>query len=149
METYLGILRDKGFKITPLRKAMLGAFRNRGALLTAKALRKILRRQIPNVGLQSVYRNLADFTKVGITEEMFVERRKAAYALCKRVASHHHHVVCLRCGRSGEIEACELGDVVTRLERSIQNIKKETGFIVERHSLQLEGLCHGCQAKKA
>lgn len=145
METYLALLKEKGFKITPLRKAILEAFQKKRSTLTAEKLRAQIRRRIPNAGLQSVYRNLADFTKVGITEEIFLEKRKAAYALCHGVSTHHHHAVCRVCGRSEEVKACSLDAVSHALKRSFRRLKQERGFRIERHFLQLEGLCRACR----
>ena len=147
MDVYLKILKDKGFKITPLREAMLRVFLRKRTSLTAEELCKIVRARIPATGLQSVYRNLADFSAIGIMEEVFVDRRKAAYALCNGVATHHHHAVCRRCGSTVEVETCELGNVPERLRRAFTSIKKKTGFVVEGHSLRLEGLCHACRKK--
>ena len=145
MEPYLALLKEKGFKITPLRKAMLNVFQAKRSTLTAEKLREQIRRRIPNAGLQSVYRNLADFTKVGITEELFLEKRKAAYALCDGISTHHHHAVCRRCGRSEEVKACELDAVSRAMKRSFRKLKSGKGFRIERHFLQLEGLCRACQ----
>jgi Fur family transcriptional regulator, zinc uptake regulator len=147
METHLGVLRDKGYKITPLRKAILMAFAERRVSLTADKLCQIVRTKIPNAGLQSVYRNLSDFTRIGLTETVRLERRKAEYALCDRTSEHHHHAICRRCHRAVEVRACGLGSSSSLLGRSFKVIKKETGFLVERHSLQFEGLCDGCRKK--
>src|SRR3989338_3403112 len=108
MDPYLETLKENEFKITPLRKAILEVFRERRATLTVEKLYQLIRRRIPRAGLQSVYRNLSDFTKAGIAEEMFIEKRKIAYTLCNGFAVHHHHAVCKQCGRSEEIKACEL-----------------------------------------
>jgi len=145
MTPYLEILREGSFKITPLRRAILEAFQKRHSAMTVEKLCRIVRRKIPNAGLQSVYRNLADFTKVGIAEEVLLERRKAAYALCHGVSHHHHHVVCKRCGRSEEINPCELNSLSRAMNQSFRRLKRRIGFRVERHFLQLEGLCGACQ----
>ena len=145
MNLYLNILREKGFKITPLREAILDVFQKKHSTLTAESLWELIRRQIPNAGLQSVYRNLADFAETGIVEEIFLERRKAAYTLCNGFSGHHHHVVCRRCGRSEEVKACGLDSVSRAMKRSFRNLKSKIGFKIERHFLQLEGLCHACQ----
>ena len=145
MEAYLTLLKEQGFKITPLRMAILDAFQKKCSTLTAEKLRKQISRRIPNAGLQSVYRNLADFTKLGITEEIFLEKRKAAYALCHDVSTHHHHAVCRVCGRSEEVKSCQLDTVSRAMRRSFRKLRNERGFQIERHFLQLEGLCHACQ----
>lgn len=147
MDAYLRILKKNRFKITPLRKAILNIFQKQRATLTAEALCRKVRRRIPNAGLQSVYRNMADFVKAGIAEEMFLEKRKAAFALCNGVSAHHHHAVCRRCGRSEEVEACRFEAVTRSGGRFFKSLKHRIGFKVERHFLQLEGLCRACQNK--
>lgn len=144
-DTYLALLRKKGFRITSLRREILRTFRKKCASLTVARLWAIVRKRIRSAGLQSVYRNLADFTRIGITEEVFLGGRKATYALCHGVSIHHHHVVCRRCGHVVEMTACELGAVTRNLERSMKKIERKTGFHIDRHSLQLEGLCHACR----
>ncbi len=145
MESHLAILKEKGFKITPLRKTILDVFQKKRATLTAEKLCGQVRRRIPKAGLQSVYRNLADFTNLGITEEIFLEKRKAAYALCNGVSTHHHHAVCRHCGRSEEVKGCELDRVSRAMKKSFRKLKQGRGFQIERHFLQLEGLCRACQ----
>ena len=71
MNTYLATLKAKGFKITPLRKVMLDIFLKKKLTMTPEELCVQARRKIPNAGLQSIYRNLAEFTKSGIAEEIF------------------------------------------------------------------------------
>ena len=145
MSPYLAILKEKGFKITPLRQAILDVFQKKRTTLTAEKLCEAIRRRIPNAGLQSVYRNMADFMEAGIVEEIFLEKRKVAFALCNGVSAHHHHAVCRRCGRSEEVQACELDSVAQTLSRSFRKLKKKIGFQIERHFLQLEGLCSVCR----
>ena len=146
MDTYLTLLRENGYKITPLRKAILDAFIEKRASLTAERLCKLVRTSVPNAGLQSIYRNLADFTQIGIVEEIFTDQRKTAYALCDGISKHHHHAVCRHCSRAVEVNACELGSVSGVLSRSLQKIRRKTGFLIEKHFLQLQGLCDACQS---
>ena len=145
MNPYLTTLKEKGLKITPLRRAILGVFQRKRSALTAEQIWQAARRQIRNAGLQSVYRNMSDFIKAGIMEEIFVEKRKAAFALCNGFSEHHHHAVCRRCGHSEEVEVCEFDFVARTIKESLRNLKKRIGFHVERHFLQLEGLCRACQ----
>lgn len=137
MNEYLNILKENGLKITPLRKGILEVFQKKKQSLTAEDMCRRIRQQIPRAGLQSIYRNLADFVKAGIAEEIY-QRRKSFYTLCDGMRDHHHHAVCRRCGHSEEIKACSV----------FQSTKKKNGFHVERHFLQLEGLCYDCQKQK-
>ena len=141
MSPHLGILKEKGFKITPLRKAMLEVFRRKQVTLTPEELFRFIKRQIPGAGLQSVYRNLTDFSKAGITEEVIRKKRKSSYTLCNGIEDHHHHAVCRGCGKSVEVRTCDLKSIAKALDR----LKARIGFQIERHFLQLEGLCRDCQ----
>ena len=145
MNPYLTVLKEKGLKITPLRRAILDVFQQRRSTLTAEQIWQAVRRRIRNAGLQSIYRNMAGFMKAGIMEEIFLEKRKAAFALCNGFSEHHHHAVCRRCGRSEEVEACGFDSVARTIKHSLRRLKKKMGFRVERHFLQLEGLCRACQ----
>jgi Fur family transcriptional regulator, zinc uptake regulator len=145
METYLETLKESGFKITKLRIAMLETFRNKAGFRTAEDLWSVVRKVVPRAGLQSVYRNLTNFSKIGIVEEVYLEGRKAAYTLCRGMSTHHHHAVCTRCGKAVELSVCALGGMTSELSASVNRIKEKTGFLVERHSFKLEGLCGDCQ----
>ncbi len=145
MNQHLSVLKENGFKITPLRKAILETFQKKQVTLTAEDLYRLIKRQIPKAGLQSVYRNLAEFSEAGIAEEVFLDKRKSAYTICKDFEDHHHHAVCRRCGHSEEIKTCGLKSVSKTLNRSLKNLKKTIGFRIEKHFLQLEGLCRDCQ----
>jgi Fur family ferric uptake transcriptional regulator len=51
---------------------------------------------------------------------------------------HHHHLVCDDCGRTVDIEDRDFGFSGARL-------RARTGFLVEHHSIELEGTCPDCQ----
>lgn len=50
---------------------------------------------------------------------------------------HHHHIVCQLCGAVADLED---GDV----NFSDAKIAKKTGFSVQHHSIELEGICTDC-----
>ena len=51
---------------------------------------------------------------------------------------HHHHLVCQRCGAIEDFHGCDIAALVARLE-------DESGFRVERHQLELYGICPACR----
>jgi Fur family transcriptional regulator, ferric uptake regulator len=145
METYLSILRQKGLKVTPLRKAILDAFQSKRSTLTADQLYASVRRYVPRAGLQSIYRNLSDFQEAGIAEEVLTGRRGSVFALCHNALGHHHHLICRSCGRSEEINPCAIDSAMRAMNRSFRRIGKKIRFHIERHFLQLEGICDACR----
>ena len=56
--------------------------------------------------------------------------------------SHHHHVVCSRCGRATDIADAGLTTVV-------DDIEARTGYRIDRHRLELFGVCPACKAEEA
>lgn len=145
METYLNILRQKGLKVTPLRKAILDAFQSKRSALTADQLFVSVRKEVPRAGLQSIYRNLVDFQEAGIAEEVLMGKRGSVFALCNNFLGHHHHLICRSCGRSEEINPCAIDSAIRAMNRSFRRIGKKIRFRIERHFLQLEGICDVCQ----
>jgi Fe2+ or Zn2+ uptake regulation protein len=51
---------------------------------------------------------------------------------------HRHHLICRQCGAAVEFEGCDLSTFLTR-------ISHETGYLIEEHLLELEGLCSSCR----
>ncbi|WP_288921495.1 Fur family transcriptional regulator, partial [uncultured Bifidobacterium sp.] len=50
---------------------------------------------------------------------------------------HHHHLVCVKCGRTVEIEPPS--------ESWLRGIASAHGFTVESHTLEVFGLCPDCR----
>ena len=87
------------------------------------------------MGYPSVYRNLESFKDCGILVKIQREDRRLYYALCNihEGHQHHHHIVCIKCGKVDDVEGCVLSGV-----------KNASGYKVLKHIVQLEGLCPKC-----
>lgn len=135
-KTGLSILRQRGYKITPQRQAIVRTiFRSRG-YLTPAALYERIRREHPNIGLTTIYRTLEILADSG-----FICRVHVGGVSRKYIASppqHHHHLICSGCGTVIDFTGCELGELEERL-------LKETGFKIESHLLEIFGHCRDCQ----
>ena len=97
-----------------------------------------VKKEIPNVGLATVYRNLKQLKAAGEIMEIPTGKDTARYDGC---TATHYHFYCERCG--GVIDLDEPVD--TTIEVSVA---KRTGLVVTNHSLILTGLCWKCQGKK-
>jgi Fur family ferric uptake transcriptional regulator len=89
------------------------------------------------VGRATIFRTLELFDRLGFLERIDLPDGSHAYVRC-RPAEHHHHVVCVQCGRAVEIPD-------SGLQRVTAEIARITGFILEEHRLELFGLCPACQ----
>ncbi len=63
------------------------------------------------------------------------------FELDDSIIGHHHHFVCLICGNIEDFEVPEY------FEKEILEIEADLakkGFLVEGHTLDLQGRCHKC-----
>ncbi len=133
-ELYLNKLRENNFKLTPKRKAIIDFFLYKDRYLTPGDVWKGLKKKFKHLGLPTIYRNLETFSKCGILTKIQRPDRRLYYGLCNSRNKHHHHIICIRCGKVEEFSDCNL------FRKKI--IK---GFKVISHSLQIEGICPNCR----
>ncbi len=129
-------LKTCGLKITPQRQEILRCFATGGMHCSAEEIHRRVRRRFPNISLDTVYRNLNTLKELGILEALNFEDGKVRYELARENA-HHHHLVCLKCGMSQELDFCPLKHMDSAL-------LAEKKFKVERHSFEIYGYCSGC-----
>ncbi len=132
-ELYLNKLCENNFKLTPKRRAIIDFFLSKKRYLTPEAVWEELKKKFAHLGLPSIYRNLELFSKCGILAKIQRPDRKLYYGLCNSKNKHHHHIICVKCGKVGEFSDCDL-------------FKKKAikGFKIVSHSLQIEGICSSC-----
>ena len=81
-------LREKGYKITPQRRAVVTALDACGPFPTVQQLQENVRKTQPDVSLDTIYRNLTLLTDLGIVHEIHRPSGNV-YELVK--PGHHHH----------------------------------------------------------
>ena len=131
------ILRQRGFKITPQRRAILNAISLSHEHLTPAAIHEKVRQKHPSLGLVTIYRTLEILTKLGLICEVHSGDRCPSY-LIRRPAEHHHHLICSDCGTVIDFTDCNLGELEQRLA-------KESGFKINSHLLEFLGQCRKCR----
>ena len=103
---------------------------------SAQDLHDLLRRDGASVGLTTVYRHLQSLSEAGQVDVLRTGDGEAVYRRCP-TATHHHHLVCLSCGRSVEIEAPEV-------EKWAATVGRAHGFSEMTHTVELFGTCRDC-----
>ncbi len=96
-----------------------------------------VRKEIPNISLGTVYRNLRMMSRRGEILEMDLTGNHSRF---DGNAENHYHFRCLDCGRVFDIDEPIDGDIDARVSRS-------TGFEVISHRLEFRGLCSDCTHK--
>lgn len=137
LENFRKKCRDRGFKITPQRSVIyeeLIKSRDHPAIdLILKRVRKVL----PNVSFDTVYRTVLSFMDLGLVKEV------EGFGGSKRfdpVTESHHHFRCTRCHR-----------IVDFYNAYFDNIKVPEDilrkYMVTDKKVLLEGLCDACSKK--
>jgi Fur family ferric uptake transcriptional regulator len=91
----------------------------------------------PRTAYSTVYRLLARLEQEAKVTRVDWRERGSRFEWAE--LPHHHHIVCSRCGESTDVTDTELGFNAGR-------IRAATGFVVDHHSIELEGTCPDCQA---
>lgn len=135
MNDFLRLLRNKGFKLTPQRRAVIEALQACSPFPTAQEIHRHVRQTAPDVSLDTVYRNLALLIRLGIVNQINLPGGSAFEIVA---GHHHHHLICLDCGRAECIDYCPvIPDNPAQAE--------ERGFTVVSHSLEFYGYCRDCR----
>nr|WP_092068858.1 Fur family transcriptional regulator [Dendrosporobacter quercicolus]NSL47253.1 transcriptional repressor [Dendrosporobacter quercicolus DSM 1736]SDL82365.1 Fur family transcriptional regulator, zinc uptake regulator [Dendrosporobacter quercicolus] len=136
MEQLIRVLRDKGFKITPQRRAVITALAKCGKFPTAQRIWDYVRTITPDVSFDTIYRNLSLLVELGIVSEIHTKGREGnVFEIVE--TDHHHHLICVSCGTTQCLDFCPVshGDLA----------KAEAGgFKITSHSLEFYGYCREC-----
>jgi Fur family ferric uptake transcriptional regulator len=87
------------------------------------------------VGLTTVYRTLQLLVDAGEVDTMRLPSGEQLFRRCGR--THHHHLVCRRCGTTVEVEG-------PAVERWADRVAAEHGFTDVSHTLEVFGTCQRC-----
>jgi Fur family transcriptional regulator, ferric uptake regulator len=117
------------------RESVRVALTDAGGFVSAQALHAVLRDSGSSIGLATVYRALTDLTEEGQADTLQQEG-EAVYRACTP-GSHHHHLICRRCGAAVEIEA-------QPVEEWAHRIAAENGFTRAEHVVDIFGDCARC-----
>lgn len=131
------ILRQRGYKFTPQRRAVLNAIAVSREHLTPAAIYEKVRQEHAGIGLVTIYRTIEILEELGLICEVHVGGSCRSY-LMRRPSEHHHHLVCSGCGAVVDFANCELDELEQRLSH-------ETGFEIEGHLLEFLGCCQKCK----
>ncbi len=131
------ILRQKGYKITRQRRAIVDVIACSPGHLTPAEIYEGVIRKHPSIGLVTIYRTLDTLAELGLICEVHAGGSCRSYLL-RRPSEHHHHLICSDCGSVVDFSACDLGDLEKKLA-------EDTGFDIEVHLLEFAGRCPTCR----
>jgi Fur family ferric uptake transcriptional regulator len=130
-------MRQRGYKLTPQRRAVLKMIMECPNHLTPEAIYKRTKEESPGIGLTTIYRTLNILSDLGFLCEVHSAGSCRSY-LVRRPLEHHHHLICSACGKVVDFTDCDLAEIERKLSEG-------TGFKIEGHLLEFSGVCPDCQ----
>ncbi|MBA1334560.1 MAG: hypothetical protein HPY66_2409 [Firmicutes bacterium] len=133
-------LKDNNYKLTPQRKAIIEAlFDCKGHFVTAEEIFIKTMGKYPQTNFSTVYRNLEILEEIDIIHKTSIKDGAAVYELiCDD--SHHHHIICSKCGKTEIIKFCPLEQMKISIE--------DKDFTLTGHKFELYGHCNKCKEKE-
>lgn len=129
-------LEMRGHRITPSRRRVLGAVLRQPAHFTVDDVIH----SSPGVGRATVFRTMKLLLDLNIVCRVILDEGKLHYRVSTR--SHHHHLVCVDCGRVEDFSQCDVASLT-------RDLAAATGYEIERHWLEVYGRCQACRLLRA
>jgi len=128
-------LNEAGFRTGAARRQVIELLDGEHCALTALEID----RRLPQVGRATVYRTLEQLEELELVHRVDVGGESVAYER-NDPTGHHHHMVCVRCGRLVPFED-------QALEQAIHAVAERAEFEVSAHDVLLRGVCPRCQER--
>lgn len=134
IQSEITILREKGFRVTPQRIAVLEILRSSGEHMTALEIYQRATEAIPGINEATIYRTLEMFNKEGLIFVSHLEGSQIAY----EIGIKHHHILCRQCNQNVQISHEMTLDIYAKLEQL-------SGYQLDSSHLTFLGICPDCQ----
>lgn len=127
--------RSRWWRMNKSATRVLQTLQHAGGFASAQEVHQLITGQGDRIGLTTIYRALQSLQKEKLIDALRRDDGEAIYRLCG--GSHHHHLVCNKCGKTVEIE----GGAIEKWAASVAN---EHGFRDVGHSAEIFGTCSKC-----
>jgi len=133
-------LKEKGLLFSKQREQILKIFMKAKSHLTIDDLYNSVRKKNPRIGLATVYRTMRVICDCDLAEEVdFGDGVKRFEHKFHR--QHHHHLVCIKCGRVIEVRS-------GKIESLQKKLAKQHNFAATKDTMKIFGLCSKCKNKQ-
>jgi Fur family transcriptional regulator, peroxide stress response regulator len=138
MENLIQKLRDRRIAVTPQRLAVMTALQSRRDHPTADHLYQEVRRQLPAISFNTVYKTLEVLCQRGMVIKVNPLHAVARY---DSETGQHAHLICRQCHHIIDLN-WDASEIPPLPAEDLQ------GFVVEHPSLTFWGHCPRCQSPK-
>lgn len=136
-EGIIDMLRERGYRITPQREAIIEEVLRAEGHITPQAVARRLHRRMPAVNASTVYRTMSLLEEVGVVQHSHLERGAEYHRVGE---GEHVHLTCARCGAEDDLSLAEA-------ESLREVIRRHRGFLPDLTHFAIGGLCEACQAE--
>lgn len=136
MHTYEEIVQkmaSQGLRITDQRKTLAKLFAESPGYLAPKAVYEYMGKSYTGLSFDTVYRNLRVMEELGVLEQVVFEEG-VKFKLHCREHDHHHHLICLQCGKTYPITYCPM-----------EKTTAPDDFKIVKHKFEVFGYCKDCR----
>ena len=136
LEHMVGVLREKGCRLTPQRLAMLRILAKSEGHPSAEQIYEKIKVDYPTISLATVYKTLNLLKNMGEVLEVTFASVGSHYDGNKPYP--HPHLICTQCGQILDPQCESLAGVA-------EEIARQTGYRITQQQLNFLGLCPRCQ----
>lgn len=133
---WLLALSQAGLRATLPRKAIVDVMVGSQLALEPVEVYDIGRHRCPGLGLVTVYRTLEKLEQLNLVQR--VHMQNGCHRYLRASQEHEHLLLCRKCGRAEVFHGDDLSTLFDEIAQS-------TGYQIENHWLQLNGICPVCQ----
>lgn len=126
---------EHGIAVTHQRQVLYEVMQGMDGHPSPEEVYARVKRKVPSISLATVYKNIHLFVESGVFRKMSVHHGSVRVEMNEEP---HHHLVCSKCKVISDIDESSLGELPRRR-------KLPGGFLVERYSVDVIGLCAECQ----
>ena len=134
MNLFQRVCGERGFRVTPQRLETYSELARSVDHPSAETIHKRVRKRLPMVTLDTVYRTLGKLEELGLAIQVSVVASTMRF---EANTDHHHHFVCRKCGAILDLSSPKLD----RLR--FAHVLPE-GYKADWAQVELRGLCPKC-----
>lgn len=105
---------------------------------TAEMIYEKVKKEIPNISLGTVYRNLNTLVEKGMIKQVLLPNEGSRF---DKTLEDHNHFYCEKCKGLFDIPQSNLNQINKAIE-------EETGFQIYSQNIIFEGICKNCRKKE-
>ncbi|MFW6282131.1 MAG: Fur family transcriptional regulator [bacterium] len=137
-EKMVNKFKENNYKLTSQRKDILDVIiKNPDKHFSAEELYEEVKNINPDIGLATVYRTLELMCNLKLIHQLDFDNAYKRYEL-NLEGRHHHHLICLECGK-----IIEFSDQA--LESFEKNLQEDYDFNIVDHRIKFYGQCSNCK----